>query len=304
MSSKFGNTGQNIADYLVYLIIRMAICVIQSLSPGRCRQGASLLGWLFADILRVRRKIIVENLSFAFPQQTPLQQRQLIRELWEHLFLLVAEVALAPRKINETNWWHYVRITNPAKMRAILHQPRPAILVTGHVGNFEIGGYILGLLGYPTYSVAREINNRYVHDFIKSFREVTGQYLISKKEGYEEIIEVLKQNEMVAFLADHSPGAKGCRVDFLGRKARAYKAMALLSLEYDAPIFVAAATRLPDSILQFDLNLLGVFDPRNRPESIQSITEITQWFTAEIEQSIRNHPNQYWWIHRRWKDSE
>ncbi|MDD3585744.1 MAG: lipid A biosynthesis acyltransferase, partial [Thermoguttaceae bacterium] len=104
-----------------------------------------------------------------------------------------------------------------------------------------------------------------------------------------------------AFLADQSAGPKGCWIRFFGRRASAYKAMALLSIEYDAPIIVCCATRRNNTPLMFNMQTLAMLDPRNRPDELSSIAQITQWFSSELEKNIRQYPDQYWWIHNRWK---
>ncbi len=221
--------------------------------------------------------------------------------MWEHLFLLVAEVAHSPRKIRESNWREHIRLINIPPLHELLVGGRPLIIVTGHFGNFEAGGYILGLLGYPTYSIARTLDNRYLDRFVREFREATGQFLISKNEGYDQILETLERKDVVTFLADQSAGRKGCWVEFFNREASAYKAIALLSLQYDAPIVVCFATRRENRPLHFDLEVAAVFDPRNPLPGVSNVKEITQWYTTVLEDGIRKNLEQYWWLHNRWK---
>ena len=186
-------------------------------------------------------------------------------------------------------------------MFAALQADRPMILITAHFGNFEMGGYILGLLGYPTFSVARKLDNPYLNDFISSFRGQTGQYIIDKNEGYEDILTVLGQNGVMAFLADQSAGKKGAWINFFNRPASAYKAMALLSMQYDAPIFICFATRTDDRPMHFTMRMVDSLDPRELPPDVSTVQQITQWHASRLEEQIRLAPNQYWWLHNRWK---
>lgn len=298
---KYNALIRHIVDYSVYLVVRVVICIVQSLSAETCRAGADFLAFIFTNVIRVRHRLLAVNLSHAFPDMTYSERRELIHRIWNHLFLLAAEVAIAPRLINELNWYRHVRLIDYENTFRCMYADRPTIIVTGHFGNFELGGYILGLLGYPTFSVARTLDNPWLNRFIQDFRESTGQFLISKNDGYDEILEVLKDKGTIAFLADQSAGPKGCWIRFFGRRASAYKAMALLSIEYDAPILVCCATRRDDTPLMFDMRTLGMFDPRNRPDDLHSIAQITQWFSSELERCIRQFPEQYWWIHNRWK---
>jgi KDO2-lipid IV(A) lauroyltransferase len=265
------------------------------------RSLARALAWVAADVLRVRRSVVDENLRHAFPELSDSQRRQLARRMWEHLFLLVLEVALAPRKIHETNWRRYVRLNGVADLIRILLSDRPTVIVTAHFGNFEIGGFMLGLLGFPTYTVARDLDNPYLDRYLNRFRGATGQHIISKNGGYDEILQVLASGGVMSFLADQAAGAKGCWVQFFGRPASAHKAIALLSLEHDAPTAVCCAQRL-ERPMQFEMKVTGIADPRATKVGVESVHELTQWYTSHMEAMIRHAPEQYWWLHRRWKD--
>ena len=288
-------------DYLVYLIVRVFICAAQSISLDVSQRFAETLSVLFCDILRVRGKLVDTNLSHAFPELSKKERKEIARQMWTHLFLMVAEVAHGPRQMHGLNWWRNVRIENGSKMFAALQADRPMILITAHFGNFEMGGYILGLLGYPTFSVARKLDNPYLNDFISSFRGQTGQYNIDKNEGYEDILTVLGQNGVMAFLADQSAGKKGAWINFFNRPASAYKAMALLSMQYDAPIFICFATRTDDRPMHFTMRMVDSLDPRELPPDVSTVQQITQWHASRLEEQIRLAPNQYWWLHNRWK---
>ncbi len=290
-----------LVDYAVYLAVRIFICVVQAISLEMGQRLAHSLAWLAADVFRIRATVVDENLAYAFPQCPPAERRQLARQMWEHLFLLVLEVAHAPRKIHETNWRHYVRLSGTDPLVRALLDDRPLVLVTGHFGNFEIGGFMLGVLGFPTYTVARNLDNPYLDRFVGRFRRATGQYLIPKNGGYEQILAVLARGGAISFLADQYAGPKGCWVEFFGRKASAHKGIALLALEHDAPVAVCCARRL-DQPLHFELHVEGIVDPRKTDSNVGTIHLMTQWYTSRLESMIRQAPEQYWWLHRRWKD--
>ena len=293
---------KSILDYLVYLVVRVMVCIAQALPLEIGVNISRLFAFLFTHIIPIRRRLIHENLTIAFPESTREQRKELIARMWEHLFLMVVEVAHISRRIHPTNWRKYITLVSTDKIGKILHNDRPLVMVTGHFGNFEAGGFLLGILGYPSHSVARTLDNLYLNDFIKTFREAAGQFLIPKNDGYDQILDVLNKRDVMVFLADQSAGPKGCMVDFFGKKASTFKAIALLSLKYDAPVVVCYATRR-DRPMHFNMTVADVLDPRDYPEGI-TVKEITQWYTHVLEEGIRQHPEQYWWIHRRWKDSE
>ena len=293
-------------DFAVYLLVRVVFCIVQSLSLEAGKSFAKGLAFLFAKVLPARRELLHENLQTAFPKLNKTERNAVILKMWEHLLMMGVEVALARRKIRDYNWKDHIQLVNAEPLLSLLHQDRPVIIVTGHFGNFEIGGFSLGVLTYPSHTVARTLDNPYLNRFIKDFRESTGQYLISKNGGSPEIIKVLEGNGLMAFLVDQSAGRKGYRVNFFDKPASTFKAIAVLALQFKAPIAVCYPLRRRDAsgefrMLQFDMHITEIIDPLNLPPDIQNVKDITQWFTHALESGIRTCPEQYWWVHRRWK---
>jgi KDO2-lipid IV(A) lauroyltransferase len=298
---------KRLIDYFVYLFVRILFCAAQSLSLEAGHLLAKGLARLFTNVIPVRRRLLHENLQLAFPEKTTAERRQLILTMWEHLFLMGIEIALSGRRIRDMNWTDHIQLVGVSPLLCLLHQDRPVIIVTGHFGNFELGGFSLGILTYPSNSVARDLDNPFLDNFIRRFRESTGQFLISKNGGSSKILRVLNNNGLMAFLADQSAGAKGCKVNFFGKPASTFKAIALLSIQFKAPIVVCYALRQKDKQgnflpMKFTMRITGILDPLHLPPEIQNVKEITQWFTQKLEEGIRQYPEQYWWLHRRWKE--
>jgi Kdo2-lipid IVA lauroyltransferase/acyltransferase len=293
---------RKVVDWLVYVVVRMLICVAQAMHVETGRSLALGMAWLFANVLGIRRRVVDDNLRHAFPDLSHEDRVRLARRMWEHLFLLVLEVAHTPRKIHETNWRQFIELENVAPLMRHLMSDRPVIVVTGHFGNFEIGGYALGILGFPTYTVARTLDNPYLDRFVNRFRGATGQFIIPKVGGYDQILHVLGHGGTMAFLADQYGGDKGCWVNFFNRPASAYKAIALLALEHDALVAVCSSRRTTRP-LRFRMVTHAIADPREASAGVGSIRELTAWYTNRLEDAVRLAPEQYWWLHRRWKDN-
>ncbi len=293
---------QQVVDFLVYVMVRILICVVQAMRVETGRRIARRLAWLFCDVLRIRAAVVDDNLAHAFPAFSATQRQGLARQMWEHLFLLVLEVAHTPRKIHETNWRQHVRLTNEQELVHNLLDDRPVLVVTAHLGNFEVGGYVLGVLGFPTYTVARTLDNPYLDRFVNDFRGRTGQHIIPKNGGFDKIVDVLAQGGTMTFLADQYAGPKGCWVDFFGRPASAHKAIGLLALDNNARMSICVARRLGEP-LKFELLHQVTLDPHKAAEKPAGVRELTQWYTSRLEELIRQTPGQYWWLHRRWKDT-
>jgi KDO2-lipid IV(A) lauroyltransferase len=290
---------EGIRQYLAYLVVRLVIAIAQAVRIETCQRASAVLAIIFNDLLGVRRDLVMDNLRHAFPAMTAHEHRVLARRMWEHLFLFAAEIAHTPRKIHETNWHQYVQVRRNDLFVRTLLDDRPLVLVTGHFGNFELAGYMVGLLGFRTWAVARPLENRHLDQFVGRFRALRGQRLLAKKGDYERIHDILGARGCVSFLVDQYAGRKGCWVEFFGRPASTHKAIALFALARDAPIAVGLCRRIGRP-LRYELSLAAVADPR-RADAAGGVRELTQWFTHELETGIRRAPEQYWWLHGRWK---
>ncbi|MEX0791793.1 MAG: lysophospholipid acyltransferase family protein [Pirellulaceae bacterium] len=287
-------------DYLVYVAVRLLICVIQALPIRLCDQLARALAYLAHDILQIRGSLLEENLRHAFPEMSAEKRWKLGRRSWRHLCLMVFEIAHAPRKIHDTTWRNYVHIHNAADHINAVMQRRPVVMLLGHFGNFEMLGYMAGILGYPTNTVARPLDNPYLHEYLMKFRRATGQFILPKNGSAPLIAKVMEANGTLALLCDQNAGVKGCWVEFFNRPAAYHKAIALFSMTTDAPVLFTYLRRT-DGIMQFEMGIEGIYDPRN-VDSPLGIQEMTQWYNDLLERVVKRDPEQYWWLHNRWKD--
>lgn len=288
-------------DYAVYLLVRVLIAVVQAVPLSVCERGAEVLATLLTQVLRIRQHVVDENLRIAFPDYTEPQRAAITWRMWRHLLLMCAEIAHTPRKVHVTNWREHSQIVNLVPFVRTLLTGRPVVIISAHYGNFELGGYLMGLFGFPTYTVARQLDNRYLDRFINEFRGRTGQYMLPKRGSGNEIKELLDAGGTLALLGDQSAGKKGCWVQFFGRPASTHKAVSLFSLGSGAPTMVSYARRLGPP-LKYEIGPQAIVDPLAPSFELGSVPLLAQWYTVELEKLIRYAPEQYWWLHRRWKD--
>ena len=146
---------------------------------------------------------------------TARQRRQTARKMWEHLILLFCEMAHVPRKLHDTNWREHIHFSGDSRRQFVrlLLDPRPVTIVSGHFGNFEIGNYVLGMLGFPSFAIARPLDNPYLERFVKRFRRATGQQILPTHGSAQQIASILKDGHTLAMLGDQHAGWKGCFVE-------------------------------------------------------------------------------------------
>ena len=291
-----------VRDWLVYIVARVFICVLQALRMETCRSLARGLSFLVCGVLKIRHKVVDENLRHAFGELSERQRHALARQMWEHLVLMLCEIAHAPRKLHETNWRDHISFVNKRAILQKLLSPKPAVIVTGHFGNFEAAGFTLGLLGFPTFTVARPLDNPFLDRFVNRFREATGQYILPKEGSARQLDALLASGETIVLVGDQAAGPKGCWIEFFGRPASCHKAVALFTLTSKVPMIVGFAYRSGEP-LQFTIGADGIADPADQCEQFAGVKPATQWYSDCLERVIRRAPEQYWWLHRRWKDT-
>ncbi|MGB6042736.1 MAG: lysophospholipid acyltransferase family protein [Pirellulales bacterium] len=292
---------KRVVDYAAYVAVRLLIAIVQALPLDVCQWATWPFVWLAADFLGIRRTVVRENLQFAFPQFSADKIDSIARLQWQHLFLMIIEIAHAQRKIHLTNWRQHVRFRGkPAIVRQLL-SGRPVVLVSGHFGSFEVGGQIIGRFGFPTFTIARPLDNPFLDRFLNSFRSSNGQLVLPKRGSADRIDQLLSRGGSMVVLADQAAGRNGYRIPFFGRPASTHKAIALFALSHGAPTLVTY-TRRVGKALQLEVGCEAWTDPHDGDPELADPRQFTDWFTRRLEDMVRRDPQQYWWLHRRWKE--
>jgi KDO2-lipid IV(A) lauroyltransferase len=291
-----------VADYALYLVLRLVVCVVQAVSLQLGQKFAAGLAWLVYRLDKRHRQVAIDNLKHAFPgRYTDAQLDALVRAVFRHFCTLMIEIVHLPRCFHRNNWRRYVQLPQGPALLGQMLSGRPVMFVTGHFGNWELGGFILGALGFKTYAIARTLDNPFIDHFLQvKFREKTGQQILSKDDDYDLIQKVLAGGGMLATLADQDAGQRGLFVEFFHRPASTHKAVALLALEYKVPLVVIGTAKVGEP-MQYAVLVEDVILPEDYESRTDAVKQITQRFTAALERLVRRYPEQYFWLHRRWK---
>jgi Kdo2-lipid IVA lauroyltransferase/acyltransferase len=289
-------------DYLAYLAVRSVVAFAQMLSIEQSYALAQFLGWVIYKVDSRHRQVGIDNLTQAFGDQfTETERDQIVRGAYRHFCMMLMEILHSPRKLHLENWRGSIELAGLAPvMDHLITGSRPLIVLTGHYGNWELAGYLFGMFGVPTVAVARTLDNPYLERYLRAFRERTGQSLIPKTGGFDQMVEVLQNNRALTFLADQDAGQRGLFVDFFGQPASTHKAIALLAIEHQAPVAVGVARRIGPGF-RYEIRCEDVIDPAELSGTADDVRILTQRFTSALERLIRQDPTQYLWLHRRWK---
>ncbi|SFH81292.1 lysophospholipid acyltransferase family protein [Planctomicrobium piriforme] len=294
---------------LEYVGFRTLACVIEILSPRQLQRLALALSWLFVRVLPrrlTRYDVASENLRAAFGQElSSAEIDSIIRGMWIHLFRLVAEMIQFPRKFRLENCRQVLVFRNRAAGVKAMLSGRPVFLVGGHYGNWEASTATFGQFGFRMGMVARELDNPYLHRWFAKARESTGHQLLLKDGGWDGMLDIVQAGGNLGLLCDQDAGKRGVFVNFFGRPASTYRSIALLALEHKAIIVVGYGRRLPDDFdtarwSRFEIGCEDIIDV-TEIEAEDEVRAVTERYSAALERAIRRSPEQYFWVHRRWK---
>ena len=224
----------------------------------------------------------------------------MVRADYLHFCSVLVEIAHLPRKLNPTTWRRYVTLENGRAIVEGLLCGRPLLFVTGHFGNWELGGYVLGLLGFPTYAIARTLDNPYLRASAAPLPRADRPADPVQGRRFRADSGRAGVGGVIATLGDQDAGQRGLFVDFFGRPASTHKAVALLALEHNAPMVVIGVPRVGEP-MRYQIvgrggdSAGGVRRPAGRRAPSRSASR-RRWSGL-----ARRTPEQYFWLHRRWK---
>ncbi len=283
-----------------YLAARFGAMALTTFDAESNLHAAKTLGRLLYRCDRRHRERTLTHLRQAFPRLDAASLNKLSQKSFEHLVQLAVEVCHVPRLINRDSWSRHIRIGPLRDAVDVLNSGKPVILVTGHLGNWEVLGYLMAVLGFEVDSIARPLNNRLINDWLLGIRQRRGQRVLTKWDASDRMVRVLERGGALAFIADQNAGDKGLFVPFFGRLASTYKSIGLLALTHNAPIICGYSGRV-DGGFRYEVGIGDVIHPEDWAGHEDPLFYITARYMRAIEGMIRLRPEQYLWMHRRWK---
>ena len=283
-----------------YLALRLAAMGMHAFSARRNLRTADAIGSLMYRFDARHRRRAIGNLTRAMPELSDARAAVIAEASVRHFLRLGVEVILTPRLIQRDTWADHAHLDQLGEAMDLILSDRPTILLTGHYGNWEVLGYLLALLGIDLAAVARPIDNPLVNDWLLGVRERQGMRIITKWGAAKPMVERLADGGTLAFIGDQNAGDKGLFVPFFGQLASAYKSIGLLALRFDAPIICGYARRVGDSF-RFQIGCTDIIRPEDWAAQPDPLYYLTARYSRAIERMVREDPEQYLWVHRRWK---
>ncbi len=290
---------------LEYTAVYLILLLPRALSLKSLHVISGFLGNILYFFVARRRKIAIKNLTNAFKdEKSDREIRVIARRSCKSFLLTFLEVIKSRSLLARQDALDRLRGSAEGhdklflKAKKIHDESGGCIFVTPHIGNWEILPRISAFVGIPLAIVARPLDNERLEKLIFENRIAGGQVLIPKKNALFMLQKTLQRGTSIGMLPDQST-MKGLSIDFFGRPATTTPVPAILAINYERPIVVVACCRTKDN--KYDGFVSNPIFPGEYTSEKEEIIRITKEITREMEIIIRKYPEQYLWMHNRWK---
>jgi KDO2-lipid IV(A) lauroyltransferase len=284
------------SEFLIFQIVKRLFAF-----PPRklCLFAGRILGFIFYYLDKRHRLIASTNLKLAFgPERTPRELRRIARRSFMHFGELLAEIIKFPR-LKEEKKDRLFLVEGEENLLEALSKERGVLFFSAHYGNWEIAPYFLTKKGKINV-VARPLDNRLLEAQLLKLRESLGTKVIYKHQATKQILQSLREKEMIALLIDQNVlQSQAVFVDFFGKKAATTPSLAAFFLRTRSPLLPAFCYPISHHVYQLQIFPSLQFSLEEDYE--QNILKITQICTKIIEDQIRKNPSFWLWFHNRWK---
>jgi KDO2-lipid IV(A) lauroyltransferase len=285
---------------LQYMPVALMVRLIGALPRPLARGTGILIGGLVYYLHRRLRRVGMRNLQLAFPQKTRKERRKILRGVYVSLGRLLGEACLFPyyTPADASQVAVYQGFEN---FEAAEKRGQGVLFLTGHFGGWEVGSFFHSLMGHPMQIVVRPLDNPYVDALVARYRGLHGNTMIGKQEFSRGLIAAMRDNATVGILMDtNMTPPQGVFVDFFGIPACTASGLARVALHTGAAV-VPAFTIWDPVLRKYRVEFDPALDLVRTGDHDADAVANTALFTKVIEEYVRRYPDQWLWVHRRWK---
>jgi KDO2-lipid IV(A) lauroyltransferase len=287
-------------EWLEYGAVWLILKMLGALPRPLARAFAASMTSLLFSLQPKLQKTAEFNLRLAFPDWTDEQRKDATRKMVRNLGWMAAEFARLPRLTKE-NIEKVVILDGHENFLAGQQRGNGVLYLTGHIGAWELSSFAHALYGYPLHFMARPLDNKRLDALVNEYRCFSGNRPIFKNESARVMLKILKDSGTVGILADQNTmPAEGAFVDFFGKLACTTTGLARVALHTGAAV-VPGYAYWDESIQKYRLRFEPPVELIRTGDTERDVFENTQRFAKVIEEIIRKHPDQWVWVHKRWK---
>jgi Kdo2-lipid IVA lauroyltransferase/acyltransferase len=267
--------------------------------PMARRFAVAVVRFLYVFLPRLQRTAEI-NLRIAFPEWGDAERKSVVRRMLRNLGWMAAEFAWFP-KYTKQNIEQLVVLDGHENFLEGQRRGKGVLYLTGHIGAWELSSFAHALYGHPLHYLARPIENRRIDALVNSYRRLSGNRAIFKNESARVTLKVLKDAGTIGILADQNTmPSEAVFVYFFGKAASTTTGIARLALHTDAAVVPGYAV-WEESLGKYRLRFEPPVGLVRTGDAERDILENTQKFTKVLEDVIRKYPDQWVWVHGRWR---
>jgi KDO2-lipid IV(A) lauroyltransferase len=280
------------------LLVEIIARLVAALPRGAALRLGRFGGWIACHVIRHRRKLLVQTLAECLPEKSESERHRIATRMYLHLGMtFVDQLRILVSGLDEFH--ALIEVQNREHIENAASDSSGTLLLTAHLGNWELSGFITTLTDCPYAVVVKNFRNAAVDRFITQSRERMGATTLSAKTSFKECVRRLKRGEFMFMILDQNMIAdEGIFVDFFGKPACTTPGLALLSAYTQSTVYPVFMMRRPD--YGYTMTIQPPIAPPP-DKSKESLLEYTQTYTTIIEEMIRKHPEQWIWLHKRWR---
>jgi Kdo2-lipid IVA lauroyltransferase/acyltransferase len=294
--SPYKNLMKNIVEYILFVSLGKFICLF---TLSFARRFSVILAYLFYYVIPIRKETVYDNLKKAFPEYDQRQVKTIAFKCYRSFLIALIEIFYM-QKMNRDEIINAVQISNADIILEKYKQNKGVILLSAHFGNWEyIAASVSARVNVTLHVVVKNLRNPYVNKWINKVRTRWNNKIVPLGISIREVYKELMNKNLIAMVADQRGPSDGIRVNFFGINTAVHAGPAVLALKTGAPVIYGIAVRQPDYSYKVVLEEISTENLPNDEEA--KIIEVSQRHTSYLEKYIRQYPEQWFWMHKRWK---
>jgi Kdo2-lipid IVA lauroyltransferase/acyltransferase len=280
----------------VWLLLRVLGLLPRSMASAAGATIGRLVYWVHPRL----RHVGTYNLQLAFPEKSASERRHILRGVYTTLGRQLADFAQIPR-LTRDNIAGLVVHDGLEHYLAARDRGKGVLFATAHLGGWELGSYAHALYGYPLQMVVRPLDNRRLDRLVERYRTRSGNQTFPKEDFARGLLAAMRDGQTVGILMDtNMTPPQGVFVDFFGRPAYTAAGLARVAMRTGAAV-VPGFTIWDESKHKYVIHFEPALELVQSSGDETDVRENTQAFTRVIEEYVRRYPEQWLWVHRRWK---
>jgi KDO2-lipid IV(A) lauroyltransferase len=256
------------------------------------------LGWIYGSLIRYHRQDAITALRRSLPEKTESERRRILKTMYRNLGMNIVE-EFRMQHISEEDLKRCITWEGDQHARDVLTAGKGVIVLSAHLGNWDILCTMAPKFNFPATIITKKIKNKALNQFWMEARSRFGLKFVPAHNSYRQCLAALRKNEIVGFILDQNMiRTEGIFVDFFGKLACTSPGLAYMSAQSGAAVVPTFITRGKNGTHTVRMFPAIPPPPDRKPETI---SDYTRRYTKIIEEAVREHPDQWIWIHRRWR---